>query len=78
MSDLQGQIDRLERLFANSNISEIIRYYKKLTEDLNSTELDDIIPVLNQKAVKLLTHELVNILTNNLIDAYSYLLVANN
>jgi hypothetical protein len=62
MSDLRGQIDRLERLFAEANISEIIRYYKKLTEDLNSTELDDIIPVLNQKAVKMLTPESVDIL----------------
>ncbi len=41
-------------------------------------ELDDIIPVLNQKAVKLLIHELVDILKKYRLDAYSYLLVANN
>jgi hypothetical protein len=74
MSDLQNQIDRLERLYAEANTSEIIRYYKKLTEDLNST----IFPVLNQKAVKLLTPELVDILKKYRVEDYSYLLMANN
>nr|CAH0106881.1 unnamed protein product [Daphnia galeata] len=77
--NFQGEIERLERLFGNpkGNVSEIMRIYYTITKT-GGSDTSNVIPILNIKAVHLLSPEVVDILNKCRLDAYGYLLVANN
>ncbi|XP_046463270.1 uncharacterized protein LOC124209368 [Daphnia pulex] len=78
MDYFQIQYKILGQLFENArdNASEIVRIYFTMIghKDFQSSNLI----YLNQKAVLLLSTEVVDVLKNNRLDAFSYLLVANN
>ncbi len=73
----QIQCENLEIFFENANASEIVRIYFEMIGH-KDFETSNVIPFLNQKAVLLLSPEVVDVLKSNRLDAFSYLLVANN
>jgi GTP-binding protein EngB required for normal cell division len=77
--NFQGEMERLEELFRSpkGNESEIMRIYYTLTKT-GGSHASNIIPILNQKAVHLLSPQVVDMLNKFRLDAYGYLLVAHN
>jgi hypothetical protein len=69
----------LEKLFddARANANEIIRTYFAIVKE-ESSDASQVIPFLNEKAVHLLSAEVDDILKKNKLEAYRYLLVAND
>jgi hypothetical protein len=78
--DWQNVKDCLDKLFEDpqSNDSEIIRIHRKIIKDTDCSISEEVIQFLNKKDVQLLEPELVKILKKNRLEAYSYLLVAND
>lgn len=78
--DHRGEVERLEKLFSNAvlDTSEIIRSYYSIVKEGSSSSFNAIIPFLNQKAVHLLSPKVMDFLKENRLEAYGYLLVANN
>ena len=78
--DWQEQKERLDKLFRDpqANASEIIRIHQKIIKNTNYSVSDEIIQFLNQNDVQLLESEVVDMLKKNRLDAYIYLLVAND
>jgi hypothetical protein len=72
-------MERLEELLRNpkGNESEIIRIYYTITK-MGDSDASNVIPILNQKAILVLSPEVVDILKKFRLDAFGYLLVAHN
>jgi GTP-binding protein EngB required for normal cell division len=77
--NFQGEMERLEGLFRSpkENESEIMRIYFNIIKT-GGSDASNVIPFLNQKAVHLLSPQVIDILNKNRLDAYGYLLVAHN
>ena len=79
--NVQEEVDRLENLFseAAANASEITRIYNNvIAQGTGSVAASNLIPFLNQSAPRLLSPQVVNIMKKCRLDAYNYLLVAND
>lgn len=80
----QNLKDCLDKLFEDpqANDSEIIRIHRNIIGDIikdkNCSISEEVVQFLNKKDVQLLEPELVKILKKNRLEAYSYLLVAND
>ena len=74
----QQELKQLERLLrdAEANASEIIRVYYNMVKEKNYDS--GVIHFLNQSAAQLLSPEVIAVLRNHRLDAFSYILVANN
>jgi hypothetical protein len=70
----------LDNLYRNPqpNASLIIRIHQNLMKDKILAPSTEVIQFLNENAVQLLGPEVVDILTNNRLEAYRSVLVANN
>ena len=77
--NVQEEVDRLENLFseAAANASEITRIYNNVIAQ-GTGAASNLIPFLNQSAPRLLSPQVVNIMKKCRLDAYNYLLVAND
>ncbi|XP_057368813.2 uncharacterized protein LOC130689888 [Daphnia carinata] len=77
--DVDKEVQRLERLMKDSeaNMSEIIEIYFNIAKEGTST-VSSAMPFLKDSAVHLLSSELMKILKKHRLDAFSYILVANN
>uniref|UniRef100_A0A0P5IWV6 Uncharacterized protein n=1 Tax=Daphnia magna TaxID=35525 RepID=A0A0P5IWV6_9CRUS len=77
--DVDKEVQRLEDFMKDSqaNLSEIIRIYYCIAKDASSAA-SSAVPILNKLAVHLLSPEVTSILKKHRLDAFSYILVANN
>lgn len=77
--DVDKEVQRLQRLVEDpqANFSEIVRIYRSMAKDGNSA-LSSVLSTLNKLAVYLLSPEVTSILLKHRLEAFSYILVANN
>ncbi|XP_057368811.1 uncharacterized protein LOC130689886 [Daphnia carinata] len=77
--DVDKEVVRLERLMKDSqaNMSEIINIYFNIVKE-GTSAVSSALPFLKDSAVRLLFPELMEILKKHRLDAFSYILVANN
>ncbi|XP_045028187.1 uncharacterized protein LOC123471221 isoform X1 [Daphnia magna] len=77
--DVDKEVQRLESLSKDSqaNMSEIIRIYYCIAKDASSAA-SSAVPILNKLAVHLLSPAVTSISKKHRLDAFSYILVANN
>ncbi|XP_045028195.1 uncharacterized protein LOC123466488 [Daphnia magna] len=77
--DVDKEVQRLEDFMKDSqaNLSEIVRIYYRIAKD-TSSDASSAISILNKLAVQLLSSEVIMILKKHRLDAFSYVLVANN
>ncbi|XP_045028194.1 uncharacterized protein LOC123471223 [Daphnia magna] len=77
--DVDKEVQRLEGFMKDSqaNLSEIVRIYYRIAKDASS-DASSAIPILNKLAVQLLSSEVIKILKKHRLDAFTYVLVANN
>jgi hypothetical protein len=78
--DWIAEKEGLDNLYRNPqpNASLIIRIHQNLMKDKILAPSTEVIQFLNENAVQLLGPEVVDILTNNRLEAYRSVLVANN
>ncbi len=76
--NMHQEIQRLKTLFKNvdDNESEIIRVYYNLVKDRNCDS--NVVHFLNHAAAQLLSPRLTIVLKKHRLEAFSYILVANN
>lgn len=77
---LEDEVLLIQQLIkdAKANESEIIRIYGNIASKLVGSTASNVVFILNQSAVHLLSPQVFDILKKHRIDAHSYLLVANN
>ncbi|XP_046648243.1 uncharacterized protein LOC124338206 [Daphnia pulicaria] len=78
--DWKAEKECLDELYRDpqANASDIIRIHQNIIKDANLATSSEVIKFLNQNAFQLLGPDAVVILKKNQLEAYSYLLVANN
>lgn len=78
--DWKAEKECLDELYRDpqANASDIIRIHQNIMKDANLATSSEVIKFLNQNAFQLLGPDAVVILKKNQLEAYSYLLVANN
>ncbi|KZS01289.1 Uncharacterized protein APZ42_002100, partial [Daphnia magna] len=62
---------------SQANLRKIVRIYYRIAKD-TSSDASSAIPILKKLAVQLLSSEVIMILKKHRLDAFTYVLVANN
>lgn len=77
--DFQANVQCLQNLLkdVDCNMNKIIRIYSNIAKDASSNA-SNMLSFLNESAIPLLKPEVTAILKKHRLDAFSYILVANN